>query len=470
MLGFSNTSISNFLFWVTQKKWFLISISIGLLLHIIGAPYGLSMDGYNALIITLTALIMIISEPISLPGIALYIIISEVFLGLGSPNEVAKSFMNDAVFFIMGSLMLAVVIIKQGWDARLALGIIKLTGNKVRNIVVGLLSISAFLSSFIGEHTVAAIMLPIGMTIIKYSSKLRSNVDNLSCLILFSIAYGALIGSVGTPSGGGRNAIMLNYLGDSNISISYLRWMYEAYPFVLIQIPIASFLLLTTFKSEIKILDSSVRRLVIQVSKLKKMTGRNTMTIVIFFMIFFSWIFLSEKYGLGIIALTGVLLYMVGGFIRWNDISKNTHWGVILLFGSTISLGSYINKTGAAEWLANKIILIFGSMIKIFPFVADLITILMTTLLANILSSSATVAVLGPINMNLGDDIKHIGLLTAMASSFGFFTAVAAPACTIIYSSGMVKARDFLKIGWKIGLISILTLLVYVNIYWSIIN
>ena len=470
MLGFSNTSIGNFLFWFTQKKWFLISISVGLFLHIIGAPDGLSVAGYNSLIITVTALIMIISEPISLPGIALYIIISEVFLGLGTPNEVAKSFMNDAVFFIMGSLMLAVVIIKQGWDARLALGIIKLTGNKVRNIVVGLLSISAFLSSFIGEHTVAAIMLPIGMTIIRYSSKLREDINNLSCLILFSIAYGALIGSVGTPSGGGRNAIMLNYLGSSNISISYLRWIYEAYPFIIIQIPIASFLLLTTFKSEVKILDSSVRKLVIQVSKLKKMTGRNTMTIMIFFMIFFSWIFLSEKYGLGVIALTGVLFYMVGGFIRWEDISKNTHWGVILLFGSTISLGSYINKTGAAEWLANKIIFIFGPTIKIFPFFADLITIVMTTVLANILSSSATVAVLGPINMNLGVDVKHIGLLTAMASSFGFFTAVAAPACTIIYSSGMIKAKDFIKIGWKIGLISIFSLLIYVNIYWSIIN
>jgi sodium-dependent dicarboxylate transporter 2/3/5 len=90
--------------------------------------------------------------------------------------------------------------------------------------------------------------------------------------------------------------------------------------------------------------------------------------------------------------------------------------------------------------------------------------------MANILSSSATVAVLGPITMNLVPDMMHIGLVTAVSSAFGYFTAVAAPACTIIYSSGMIKAKDFLRVGWRIGLVSILLLIVYVNTYWLIIN
>jgi sodium-dependent dicarboxylate transporter 2/3/5 len=90
----------------------------------------------------------------------------------------------------------------------------------------------------------------------------------------------------------------------------------------------------------------------------------------------------------------------------------------------------------------------------------------MTAILANVLSSSATVAVLGPITMNLGSDNLHMGLVTAIASAFGYFTAVAAPACTIVYSSGMVKAKDFLKVGWKMGIISILLLVIYANTYW----
>jgi sodium-dependent dicarboxylate transporter 2/3/5 len=68
--------------------------------------------------------------------------------------------------------------------------------------------------------------------------------------------------------------------------------------------------------------------------------------------------------------------------------------------------------------------------------------------------------------MNIGSDPLHMGLVTAIASAFGYFTAVAAPACTIVYSSGMVKAKDFLKVGWKMGLVSILLLVIYANTYW----
>ena len=466
MLGFSEHSLTNFLFWITQKKWFLITMVISVFLLFIPAPSGLSIEGYRSIVIVITALMLIVTEPIPLPAIAMYILVMEVYLGIGSANDIAKSFMNDAVFFIMGSLMLAVAIIKQGWDARIALGIITLTGNKTRNIVFGFTAISAILASFIGEHTVAAIMLPIAMTLIHFTSEDKEKVQNLSAVLLFSIAYGALVGSIGTPSGGGRNVIMIDYLRDSGLSISYINWMLRVYPLVLIQIPIVSWVLMKSFTPEFIKLDSGVRKLVVQVAKSAEMTGRNTIAAVIFLLVFAGWIFFSESVGLGTIALTGVLMYLVGGFVKWEDLSKNTHWGVILLFGSTISLGSNIKATGAAVWLAESIVNFIEPVINKLPFVADLIVTVMTTTMANVLSSSATVAVLGPITMNMGQDSMHMGMVTAIASAFGYFTAVAAPACTIVYSSGLVNAKDFLKVGWKMGVISIVLLITYANTYW----
>lgn len=441
-------------------------MAFGAFLLFLPTPEGLSIEGYRTIIIVITALMLILTEPIPLPAIAMYILVSEVYFGIGSANAIAKSFMNDAVFFIMGSLMLAVAIVKQGWDNRIALGIIKLTGNKTGNIVFGFTAISALLASFLGEHTVAAIMLPIGMTLVHYTSENKQKVQNLAAVILFSIAYGCLVGSIGTPSGGGRNVIMIDYFRDSNISISYLDWMLRVYPLVIIQIPIVSWLLLKTFKPEFSHLDTGIRKLVVRVAKSAEMTGRNTVAVFIFLMVFAGWVVLSESVGLGTIALTGVLLYLVAGFVRWEDLNRNTHWGVILLFGSTISLGSNIKATGAAMWLASSIVDFVGPIINSMPFVADGIVTIMTAILANVLSSSATVAVLGPITMNLGSDNLHMGLVTAIASAFGYFTAVAAPACTIVYSSGMVKAKDFLKVGWKMGIISILLLVIYANTYW----
>ena len=470
MLGFSNLSLSNFLFWATQKRWFIYAIIIGLVLILLPLPSGLTKQGYTAIVILITSLVLIIKEPIPLPAIAIYMLLAQIYGGIDSADGIAKAFMNDAVFFIMGSLMLAVVIIRQGWDSRIALGILKFTGNKTSNIAFGFLFISAILSSFIGEHTVAAIMLPIGMTLIKYTSSDISKVKNLSAVILFSIAYGCLIGSVGTPSGGGRNVIMINYFNQAGLTLSYFEWMIKIYPFVLIQIPIATWVIMKTFRPEYKILDSSVRKLVIKVARSRSMTGRNTLTVIIFFLIFIGWIFLSETFGLGTIALTGVFLYILGGFVKWNDLNRHTHWGVIILFGATISLGTSIRVTGAALWLADQVIFLFGGMMESIPFFSDFIVILITSLMANILSSSATVAVLGPITMNLAPDMLHIGLVTAVSSAFGYFTAVAAPACTIVYSSGMIKAKDFVKIGLRIGLLSIILLMIYINTYWLIIN
>jgi sodium-dependent dicarboxylate transporter 2/3/5 len=466
MLGFSHRSLANFLFWVTQKKWFLITMMVGIILMLLPTPGGLTLEGYRIIIIVITALMLIVTEPIPLPAIAIYILVTEVYFGIGSANDIAKSFMNDAVFFIMGSLMLAVAIIKQGWDTRIALGIIKITGNKTANIVFGFTAISAILSSFIGEHTVAAIMLPIGMTLIHFTSENDEKVQNLSAVLLFSIAYGCLVGSIGTPSGGGRNVIMVDYLRSSNLSISYIDWMIRVYPLVLIQIPIVSWVLIKSFPPEYNQLDSGVRKLVIQVEKSAELTGRNTVAAFIFLLVFLGWIFFSETIGLGTIALTGVLMYLVGGFVKWEDLNKNTHWGVILLFGSTISLGANIKATGAAEWLAGSVVSFVGPILNALPFLGDLMVTIMTTVMANVLSSSATVAVLGPITMNIGSDPLHMGLVTAIASAFGYFTAVAAPACTIVYSSGMVKAKDFLKVGWKMGLVSILLLVIYANTYW----
>ena len=137
--------LKNIIFWITQKRWFLFAVLTGLILYSLETPAELSLEGYRTLIIVIMAIILIIFEPIPLPGVAIMMLFLQVLLGIDGPNDVAKSFMSDAVFFIMGSLMLAVAIVSQGLDSRLALGIIKLTGNKTWRIVLGFVSISAFL-------------------------------------------------------------------------------------------------------------------------------------------------------------------------------------------------------------------------------------------------------------------------------------------------------------------------------------
>ncbi len=463
--------VRNILFWIQEKRWLLIIALMGIILYQLPYPENISPAGYRTLILTLIVIGLILTEPVPLPAVALLIAILEVAFHIAPAAEVAKSYMNDSVFFIMGSLMMAVAIVHQGLDTRLALGIIRLTGNNVKHIVLGFTCISALLSSFIGEHTVVAMMLPVGLSLVRNCSH-QKPIPNLTALILFSIAYGSTVGSIGTPSGGARNAIMLEYwrtISDTGISLTYFQWIIMAYPMVLIGMVGTAFMLQVVFKPEFSRLDTAIRRLKIQVAHKGKITGNEILTIIIFAAVFLCWIFLNERYGLGIIAISGAFLYMATGLVEWKQVSQNTNWGVILLFAGAISLGVQMKNTGTAEWIGNSLMSQFAFLMDQFSFIPYVLNILLTTIMSNIMSSSGTVAVLGPITLSMGGDPLYMGMTTAISSAFGYFSAIAAPACMIIYSSRLVKITDFLKAGWRMALMSIGTLLILYYLYWPLV-
>ena len=469
MFGFSARSISNVLFWVTRKKWLILSFLLSISFFYVPSPEGLSSEGHRTLIIVGVALILIISESIPLPAVAILILIMEVILGVDTADGVASSFMSDAVFFIMGSLMLAVALVNQGLDKRLALSVINVTGNKTWRIVLGFVTISAFLSSFVGEHTVAAMMLPVALALIRNAGLSTSKGTTLSTLLLFSIAYGCAIGSIGTPSGGGRNVIMIGYLAEFGMgTISYLDWMKFAYPMLIIEIPIVTLILWYTFTPEQKIMDSSIRKLKVKVAKTGKLTANQILAMVIFLFVFLGWILLSPIIGLGIVALSGVFLYLSFGLIEWQEINRNTNWGVILLFGSAISLGIQMKETGAALWVAEQTLYYLDIIFKDIAIVRWFVSVVVTGLLTNLLSNAATVAVLGPIILDMGGNPIIMGMMTSIASAFAYLTVVASPTCMIIHSTGLITSGDYFKAGWKLFIISVFLLLIISTFYWPI--
>ena len=469
MFGFSERSISNILFWVTRKKWLILSFLLSISFFYVPSPENLSPEGHRTLIIVLVVLILIISESIPLPAVAILILVMQVILGVDTADGVASSFMSDAVFFIMGSLMLAVALVNQGLDKRLALGVINITGNKTWRIVLGFVTISALLSSFIGEHTVGAMMLPVALALIKNSGVKTDRSTNLSSALLFSIAYGCAIGSIGTPSGGGRNVIMIGYLSEFGMgTISYLDWMKFTYPMLLIQIPIVATMVWFTFTPSQKIMDSSVRKLKVKVAKTGSMTADQYMAVGIFIAVFFGWIFLSPFIGLGIVALSGVFLYVSFRLVDWQDISNNTNWGVILLFGAAISLGIQMKETGAAYWVADQILRSLEYIFNDIAIVRWFVSVVVTGLLTNLLSNAATVAVLGPIILDMGGNPIFMGIMTSVASAFAYLTVVASPTCMIIHSTGLISSGDYFKAGWKLFLISVILLFIISTYYWPI--
>ena len=264
---------------------------------------------------------------------------------------------------------------------------------------------------------------------------------------------------------------MIGYISEFGLgNISYLKWIKYAYPMLILEIPLAVIILWFTFRPEQTILDSAVRKLKIDVTKTGKMTGNQILAIAIFIAVFFGWVFLSPVLGLGIVALIGVFLYLSFGLIEWKDINRNTNWGVIILFGAAISLGIQMKETGAAEWVANLAITGLGSVVQNVDVLHWFISVFLTGVLTNLLSNAATVAVLGPIILDMGGNPIILGISASIASAFAYLTIVASPTCMIIHSSGLVKSNDYLKAGWKLFIMSMAVLFLVSNLYWPLLS
>ena len=436
------------------------------------------------LVMSLMATMLFITEAIPLPTVPLLIIVGQVVLLKVDPTKVAQSLMTDSVLFIMGSLMLAVAIVRQRLDKRIAWWIVRMTGTNIYAISFGITAVCGVIAAFIGEHTVAAMMLPVGVTLITLTSNDPKKVHNLAAVILFSISYGCSIAGVATPSGGARNAIIISYWKDFfynpldpatyRFLMDYVTWITYAFPMFLLRLPIVTLLLIATFKPEVTDMSRAVSRLRTQVSMQGPMRASDWLTILIFALTIIGWVTLSNSLGLGVIAIGGAAAFLILGLVRWEDINSGVNWGVVLLYAAAISLGVEMKQTGAAEWVAESVFEVMRHMGATNTFGFNTVISLLTIGVSNTMTAGAAVAVLAPIVLKTavaaGQDPISAGFITAISSAFGYLTPAAQPAFTIIYASGFLKGTDFFKIGIRMMALSFVVLIAISVLYWPFLH
>ena len=253
-----------------------------------------------------------------------------------------------------------------------------------------------------------------------------------------------------------------------------LTWMIYAYPMFLIQLPIVSALLFWTFKPEYRDLSRAVARLRTQVTMDGPLGPSGWSAIGLFFLTIAGWILFSEHLGLGTVAISGAIAFLVAGLVRWEDINSGVNWGVVLLYAAAISLGVEMKQTGAAEWVAQTFISTLAPLGASHGLGLYAAVSLLTTMVTNTMTAGAAVAVLGPVVLKTaavaGDDPITIGFVTAISSAFAYMTAAAHPAFTIIYASGYLKASDFLRSGIRMTVVSIVLILLFAMFYWPLVS
>ncbi|MBN2227684.1 MAG: DASS family sodium-coupled anion symporter [candidate division Zixibacteria bacterium] len=429
-----------------------------------------------------------ITEAMPLPGVAFCVGLILVFSGIVSRTEIAQLYWSDAVWFIMGSLMFAAAFVKTGVDKRICLMIFRrLAKPSVAWVTAIMILVISPAASFISDHALAAIFLPIG--IVLYSNSLSKHIPDdpeLAKLMMITIAMACNIGGFGSPSGGARNVIMMTYMEDMfGFSIGYGQWMVYGMPFVLVMMPITWFVLNRTFRPQIKDLRPAMTALKKDIEHMGGWNRKQVIAVMIFVAMFLGWV--TEKnliydvtgirLGIGLIAVAGAVAYLLTGIVNWRDYHEKVDWGVVWLYAGAIVFGLALDRTGAAYWIARSIVESLAS-VGIASGTALLtagsaVTVFMTNLMAD----GPAAASVGPITLNMAAVanpgttlIPFMGLATACASSMAYLLVIGTPPNAIVYSSGYLTARDFLRAGIICTVIAFLVLVLMSAAYWTILG
>jgi len=396
-------------------------------------------------------------------------------------NEISKAYMKDAVFFIFGILAVAVGVAKTGLDKRI--GLILLSRIKSAKafafIFLPLLAMSA---SFLSEHALVALLIPVLMGVYKVTCKMYGIEKDraLAVFLLLGICFAANHGGPGSPAAGGRNAIMVGYLMEYGDPISFLSWMKYGMPFVPLMAVVIGAYMYIRLKSKFLVKDMNPSEVVkAEVAKMPKFAGKEAMMAVILVCLVTAWIILGEHYGLGGPTLYAVVAMFLCRIVSWDNIQDGVAFDVVGLYAAACAMGVGLQFTGGALWLANNFVALLPESISHGDGLVIGVSLL-TGIMTNFMSDGATVAALGPIVLPMaslaGVSVWKLGLSCAFSSSFANFLVVGTPNNAIAFGMGkdpetgerLLSVFDFVKYGLPVTILAWLVLWFWTILgYWQ---
>jgi di/tricarboxylate transporter len=159
---------------------------------------------------------------------------------------------------------------------------------------------------------------------------------------------------------------------------------------------------------------------------------------------------------LPVAVLLGTLVAFITRCITPAEAYREVEWKALILIGSMLAVGSAMDHTGTAKFIAAQIV---GITSQAHPTWLLTAFFALTMLLTQPLSNQAAAVVVVPVALQaalqLGLNPRTFAIMIAVASSCSYLTPLE-PSCLMVYGPGRYRFVDFLKVG------SLLTVLIYI--------
>ena len=427
-----------------------------------------------------------LTEALPLPMVAFCIGIFSLLVGVVNRSTVAGLYWSDATWFIMGSLMFAAAFVKTGVDRRIALLMFgKLKNPSIKMITLVIIVIIAPLTMFMSDHALAAMFLPIGIMLCDTTSAHSGKKDlELGKMLMITIAMACNLGGSLAPSGAARNIIMMSYAEDMfGVNIGFGQWCIYAMPYLVMVVPITWLVINWRFKPANTNLGPAIGAVKQQIAQEGGgWTRQQIISVSIFVVMLFCWI--TEKnllysltgirFGIGVLAVMGAIAYILAGVVNWRDYQTKVDWGVVWLYAGAIIFGKVLVETGGAFWIAKSIVSLttplgLGSGVGLL-LSGNIITGLLTQLMAD----GPACAAVGPVTLAMAglvhpgtSIIPFTAISTAMSSSLAYCLIIGTPPNAIVYASGYLEQKDYLRAGLILFFTNLGAIMVLSGVYWS---
>jgi len=172
---------------------------------------------------------------------------------------------------------------------------------------------------------------------------------------------------------------------------------------------------------------------------------------------------------LPVIFLVAVAILVGGGLISLKQAYDSIEWPVLVLLAGMISLGGALEASGAANSIANLLLLLkdFSS-----PVVLLTIVLIVSMLVSDFINTTASAVIMAPIAISvataIGVSIDPFLMAVAIGASSAFLTPVGHESNALVMQKGGYRFSDFTKMGWPLELLIIIISIPMLLHFWPL--
>ena len=167
-------------------------------------------------------------------------------------------------------------------------------------------------------------------------------------------------------------------------------------------------------------------------------------------------------------AVTGAILCVITGCLKEKEAYAGIDWVTIFLFAGMLSVATAMDKTGAGKLIADTVVGMMGENPN--PIVLCAVLYLISNVLTQFMSNTASAALLAPIGISIaqsiGADPKPVLMAIGIAASMAYATPMATPPNTLVLGPGGFSFNDYVKVGVPLCVITFIASVIIIPIFW----